>query len=243
MIGEAGRWTPARRVSRLVLAVATLIATTLTLTACTTGPRVASVSQKASSTATAPAPARTLRPADMKGELLSHARSLLEADGWKVKAVGTKNRSIRRSAEYGWQVTKVKTGKNGTVTLTAGKLTTKTVAIEYKTKTVKLPDEPKTYKEVAQKGVNGERVITYLDGKKIQSTVTRAPVTKIVEIGTRRPYTGKCTIWGSYANRYVKCTGFYNPEAKRAAQELASLCNSTTSPLADCRGVYGSYFR
>ena len=180
---------------------------------------------------------------EAKGMTLAQAREMLESNGWKVKAKGTKGRSIGKPDEKKWQVIKVTAGKKATVTLTAGRLTTRTERISFKTEKVKLAYEPTTYREVVREGVNGKRKITYLDGKKIKTKVVKKPVSKILEVGTQHVYTGRCTIWGSYANRYVKCTGDYNPSAKAAAGELAALCNSTTWPIAECKGVYGTYFR
>jgi len=177
-----------------------------------------------------------------KGKTLATARVVLESYGWKVRAKGTKNRSIKKPDEKNWQVTKVNSAKKGIVTLTAGKLTVKTVKIGYKTKKVKLPHRPTTYKVVARKGVKGKRKIIFLDGKKIKTAVVKKSVAKIIHVGTRHVYTGRCTIWGSYANRYVQCTGDYSPAAEEAAWELANLCNSTAQPLGECRNVYGSYF-
>ena len=224
------RW---RGLAALVLAVVVGLAT-VGLAGCTRGGEVTSSSAGATG---------ALRDPDVEGLLVSEARALLEADGWTVEVVGTKQRRVKRAAESSWQVVAVETGGDGEATLTAARRTTKTLRIDFATKRVRLSDEPTSYRKVVRQGRAGTRVITYLDGEKHSSEVTRKPVKRVVEIGTAPAYTGRCTILGSYAHRYVRCTGFYNPEAKRAAQELAGECNSTTSPLADCRGVYGRYFR
>ena len=196
---------------------------------------------QAATTPSASGPDRSVL-SEAKGRTLAKARLLLESNGWTVKTRGTKDRSIKKSDEKNWRVTKVGVSKKTTVTLTAGKLTTKTVVIAFKTKKMKLPIEPTTYKEVVQNGANGKRKITYLDGKKLKTSVTKKPRTRIIQVGTRHVYTGRCTILGSYANRYVRCTGDYSPAAEEDAWKLANLCSSTYQPLAECRGVYGTYF-
>lgn len=189
------------------------------------------------------AASRVEDPSELKGLKLADARVALEDSGWTVKAVATKKRSIGSGDEDRWQVVKVKLAEETRVaTLTVGKLSRKVKVIDFKTKVVKRAGKTTSYRKVEQRGERGRRVITFLDGKRISSKVTKKPVTKIVGIGTRRPYTGGCTIRGGYARRYVRCSGYYDPAAKRAAQRLASRCNSTTSPLAECRNVSGRYF-
>lgn len=122
--------------------------------------------------------------AQAKGMTAAKARALLESKGWTVKTTGTKDRKIKKADEQHWQVTAVKRGKQDSVTLTAGKLTHKTAKLPFKTKKVKVDYEPTTYKHVVQKGVTGKMRITYLDGIKIRSKVTK-PVTKIIEVGTQ----------------------------------------------------------
>ena len=219
---------PRRR--RLLLAV--VLAFVVALAGCTSSTR--------SAQETEPAAVESTNPISLKGTNLAHAQSVLESEGWTVTAVATKKRSIKNEGD--WQVVKVVTGEDHTVTLTVGKLTTKIVKLPFKTRTTKLSSTRIGVRKIVQEGERGKRVITFLDGKKISSEVTRKPVTKIIGIGTWRPYTGNCTILGYYAHRYVRCTGYYDPAAKRRAKSLADLCNSTTSPIAACRDVYGRTF-
>ena len=70
--------------------------------------------------------------------------------------------------------------------------------IDYKTKTVYRDDKPITYNKVTTKGKEGAMDVTYervyLDGEEIEVTrvsevITKQPVTKVVEIGTKKAYT------------------------------------------------------
>ncbi|MBQ7088987.1 MAG: M23 family metallopeptidase [Clostridia bacterium] len=70
--------------------------------------------------------------------------------------------------------------------------------IDYKTKTVYRDDKPVTYNKVTTKGKEGAKDVTYehvyLDGEEIEVTrigeeITKQPVTKVVEIGTKKAYT------------------------------------------------------
>lgn len=70
--------------------------------------------------------------------------------------------------------------------------------IDYKTKTVYRDDKPKTYSKVTTKGQEGSKDVTfeyvYLDGEEIEVTrvsekITKQPVTKVVEVGTKKTYT------------------------------------------------------
>ena len=70
--------------------------------------------------------------------------------------------------------------------------------ISYKTNTVYRDDKPKTYSKVTTKGQEGSKDVTfeyvYLDGEEIQvsrvsETITKQPVTKVVEVGTKKTYT------------------------------------------------------
>lgn len=74
----------------------------------------------------------------------------------------------------------------------------KTEVIDYKTKTVYRDDKPVTHNEVTTKGKEGSMDVTfeyvYLDGEEIAvnrvaEVVTKQPVTKVVEIGTKKTYT------------------------------------------------------
>lgn len=74
----------------------------------------------------------------------------------------------------------------------------KTEVIDYKTKTVYREDKPVTYSKTTTKGKEGSKDVTfeyiYLDGeeievKKVKETVTKEPVTKVVEIGTKKTFT------------------------------------------------------
>lgn len=78
------------------------------------------------------------------------------------------------------------------------KTVVKQEVIDYKTKTVYREDKPITYSEVTTKGKEGSKDVTfeyvYLDGVEIEvtrvsETVTAQPVTKVVEIGTKKTYT------------------------------------------------------
>ena len=73
-----------------------------------------------------------------------------------------------------------------------------TETIDYKTKTVYRDDKPLTYSKVTTKGKEGSKEVTYervyLDGEEIEvrrisETITKQPVTKVVEIGTKKTYT------------------------------------------------------
>lgn len=183
----------------------------------------------------------------------------------KTRKIAYKSRTVKvknRSASYRRVKTEGKAGKRTTVYIDGspayskvtekpvtqvihvgtGVRTQKRSAIAYKTKILPVAWESTSYRKVVQEGRAGNRTNTYLDGRLITSKVTRKPVTRIVQVGTSRPYTGRCTIWGGYAKRYVECTGHYDPAARQSAQRLVDLCNSTSQPISDCRDIYGSYF-
>jgi murein DD-endopeptidase MepM/ murein hydrolase activator NlpD len=70
--------------------------------------------------------------------------------------------------------------------------------IDYKTKTVYRDDKPVTHNKVTTKGKEGSKDVTYeyvyLDGveievSKVSEVITAQPVTKVVEIGTKKTYT------------------------------------------------------
>ncbi len=72
-------------------------------------------------------------------------------------------------------------------------------SIDYTTKTVYRDDKPVTYSKTTTKGVEGEKALvaedTYIDGVKtgrkiISETVTKQPVTKVVEKGTQKVVNG-----------------------------------------------------
>ena len=74
----------------------------------------------------------------------------------------------------------------------------KTEVIDYKTKTVYRDDKPVTHNKVTTKGQEGSMDVTYeyiyLDGEEIAvnrvaEVITKEPVTKVVEIGTKKTYT------------------------------------------------------
>ena len=74
----------------------------------------------------------------------------------------------------------------------------RTEVIDYKTKIVYREDKPVTYSKVTTKGQEGSKDVTfehiYLDGEEIavnrvSETVTKEPVTKVEEIGTKKTYT------------------------------------------------------
>lgn len=78
------------------------------------------------------------------------------------------------------------------------KTVVKTEVIDYKTKTVYRDDKPVTHNKVTTKGKEGSMDVTfeyvYLDGEEIAvnrvaEVVTQEPVTKVVEIGTKKTYT------------------------------------------------------
>jgi hypothetical protein len=88
---------------------------------------------------------------------------------------------------------------------TTAQVTTKTVSetksITYATRTVKDSSMAKGVKKTRTKGVAGVRTltyrVTYTDGVQtgktlVKSTVTRAPVTKVVAVGTKAASSGKC---------------------------------------------------
>ena len=78
------------------------------------------------------------------------------------------------------------------------KQVTEKEVIDYKTKTVYRDDKPVTYKKVTTKGQEGSKEVTYehvyLDDEEIEvvrvgEKITKQPVTKVVEIGTKKTYT------------------------------------------------------
>lgn len=78
------------------------------------------------------------------------------------------------------------------------KTVTQAEVIEYKTKMVYRDDKPVTYSKVTTSGKQGSKDVTYehvyLDGEEISvtrvgETVTKQPVTRVVEIGTKKTYT------------------------------------------------------
>ena len=78
------------------------------------------------------------------------------------------------------------------------KTVVKAEVIDYKTKTVYRDDKPVTHNKVTTKGKEGSMDVTYeyvyLDGEEIAvhrvaEVITKEPVTKVVEIGTKKTYT------------------------------------------------------
>lgn len=101
--------------------------------------------------------------------------------------------------------------------------------IDYKTKTVYRDDKPKTYNKVTTKGQEGSKDVTfeyvYLDGEEIEvtrvaETVTKQPVTKVVEIGTKKTYTPS-------GSEVVQGDGIYQ--------------GKWTWPVPVCHNVYQGY--
>lgn len=101
--------------------------------------------------------------------------------------------------------------------------------IDYKTKTVYRDDKPKTYSKVTTKGQEGSKDVTweyvYLDGEEIEVTrvsekVTKQPVTKVVEIGTKKTYT-------SSGSEVVQGDGIYQ--------------GKWTWPVPVCHNVYQGF--
>ena len=101
--------------------------------------------------------------------------------------------------------------------------------IDYKTKTVYRDDKPVTHNKVTTKGKEGSKDVTYehvyLDGEeiavtKVSEVVTAQPVTKVVEIGTKKTYT-------SGGAEVVQGDGIYTGD--------------WTWPVPVCHNVYQGY--
>lgn len=101
--------------------------------------------------------------------------------------------------------------------------------IDYKTKTVYRDDKPVTHNKVTTKGKEGAMDVTYehvyLDGEEIEVTrvsevITKQPVTKVVEIGTKKTYT-------SGGAEVVQGDGIYT--------------GNWTWPVPVCHNVYQGY--
>ena len=58
------------------------------------------------------------------------------------------------------------------------------------------------------------------------------------EINTKKEYTGYCAIYGKYRNRYVECTGDYDPDAKARAEAKAKECNESDKAVHGCTDRY-----
>ena len=58
------------------------------------------------------------------------------------------------------------------------------------------------------------------------------------EIQPQKEYTGYCTIHGKYRQRYVECTGDYDPEAKAKAEAKAKECNESDKAVYGCADRY-----
>lgn len=58
------------------------------------------------------------------------------------------------------------------------------------------------------------------------------------EIETKKNYTGYCAIYGRYRNRYVECTGDYDPDAKARAEAKAKECNESDKAVHGCTDRY-----
>ncbi len=112
-------------------------------------------------------------------------------------------------------------------------MTVKTVVkaevIDYKTKIVYRSDKPITYNKVTTKGKEGSKDVTYeyvyLDGEEVEvrrvsETVTKQPVTKVEELGTKKTYTS-----GGF--EVVQGDGIYT--------------GNWTWPVPVCRNVYQGY--
>lgn len=60
----------------------------------------------------------------------------------------------------------------------------------------------------------------------------------VPEVKPQKEYTGYCAIHGKYKQRYVECTGDYDPEAKAAAEAKAKECNESDKAVHGCTDRY-----
>ena len=58
------------------------------------------------------------------------------------------------------------------------------------------------------------------------------------EIEVKKNYTGYCAIYGKYKQRYVECTGDYDPDARSRAEAKARECNESDMAVHGCTDRY-----